>query len=194
MHALLFGPVPVKKGMTVLTQGTRGVSCFAIQVSLSELLPIRLYSSCKQIASGAGATVIATSSSDAKLEIARKLGATHTINYITYTDWENEVLRLTNDEGVDHVLEVGGGKTIEQSVACTKHGGLISLVGFLGGKKEVDIVGPLVFGAKTGESGASSLFLSPSPYWHPILTRMAAHSTRCVSYQKEAYCRAGEAL
>jgi NADPH:quinone reductase-like Zn-dependent oxidoreductase len=167
MHALLFGPVPVKKGMTVLTQGTGGVSCFAIQVSQSDFLPIRLYSSCEQIASDAGATVIATSSSDAKLETARKLGATHTINYITYPDWENEVLRLTNNEGVDHVLEVGGGRTIEQSVACTKHGGLISLVGFLGGNEEVDIVGPLVFGAKTGGSGASSLVFISLPLLAP---------------------------
>lgn len=41
-----------------------------------------------------GATVIATSSSDPKLELAKKFGATHLINYKTTPDWETEVLRI----------------------------------------------------------------------------------------------------
>ena len=53
-----------------------------------------------------GAIVIATSSSDEKLEFAKKLGATHLINYKTTPDWDQEVLRLTNGVGANHILEV----------------------------------------------------------------------------------------
>lgn len=110
-----------------------------------------------QIAAAIGATVIATSSSDAKLEAAKELGAVHTINYVSTPRWEKVVLDLSHGEGVDHVLEVGGGSTIEQSVECTKRGGLISLVGFLTGGKKVNLIGPLVFGSKTCESILSSV-------------------------------------
>lgn len=81
----------MKPGMTILTQGTGGVSCALIQ-----------------LAHASGLTVIATSSSDTKLEIAKKLGATHTINYKTTPDWASETLKLTNGKGVDHVLDVVG--------------------------------------------------------------------------------------
>lgn len=64
------------------------------------------YSFGLQLAVASGATVIATSSSDAKLAIAKKLGATYTINYNTTPDWDKEVLKLTDGRGVDHILEV----------------------------------------------------------------------------------------
>jgi Zn-dependent alcohol dehydrogenase len=84
MNALLFGPVPVKKGMTVLTQGTGGVSCFAIQVrNCSSLVSVKANRLPLQIAAAIGATEIATSSSNAKLDVAKELGAVHTINYVT---------------------------------------------------------------------------------------------------------------
>jgi NADPH:quinone reductase-like Zn-dependent oxidoreductase len=70
VNAFFFGPAEggkIQKGQTILTQGTGGVSCFAIQ-----------------IASAIGTTVIATSSSDEKLQFAKSLGATHTINYKTH--------------------------------------------------------------------------------------------------------------
>jgi NADPH:quinone reductase-like Zn-dependent oxidoreductase len=76
-----------------------------------------------------GATVICTSSSDAKLAIAKKLGATHCINYKTFPARE-EVLRITVGKGVDHVCEMGGSGTIEQSLKCVKQGGLVSAVGY----------------------------------------------------------------
>lgn len=110
----LFGPRPLLSGQTVLTLGTGGVSTFAIQ-----------------FASAAGARVISTSSSDSKLEIIRELGASETINYRTSPEWQDEVLRLTNGRGVDHVVEVGGGGTIERSVASTAVGGQIHMVGAL---------------------------------------------------------------
>lgn len=131
VNALFFGPKPVTVGMTVLTQGTGGVSCFAIQ-----------------LAAAAGAIVISTSSSDEKLKLAKQWGATHTINYATKPDWEKEVLRLTGGKGVDHVVEVAGSSTIEQSLESTKRGGLISLVGFLTDSKPVDLIPSTIFGGK----------------------------------------------
>ncbi|KAF2496982.1 NAD(P)-binding protein [Lophium mytilinum] len=131
-NALFHGPQPLKAGMTVLTQGTGGVSCFAIQV-----------------ASAIGATVIATSSSDAKLELAKKMGATHLINYRAHADWEQEVLRLTNGKGVDHVVDVAGSGTIEQSLAAVKFGGQVSMVGFLTESKKTDLTLAIILGGKT---------------------------------------------
>ncbi|MGA1832765.1 zinc-dependent alcohol dehydrogenase family protein [Rhizobium wenxiniae] len=110
----LFGPRPVLSGQTVLTLGTGGVSTFAIQ-----------------FANAAGARVISTSSSDEKLEVARRLGATETINYHASPEWQDEVLRLTDGRGVDHVVEVGGGGTINRSVVSTTVGGQIHMIGAL---------------------------------------------------------------
>jgi NADPH:quinone reductase-like Zn-dependent oxidoreductase len=131
-NSLFCGPQPLKAGQTVLTQGTGGVSCFAIQ-----------------LASAAGCTVISTSSSDAKLEIARELGAKHTINYTQTPGWAEEVLNLTRGNGVDHVLDVGGANTILQSLKAVKQGGVVSVVGILGPGDEAGIVAALLFGGKT---------------------------------------------
>ncbi|KAL8883819.1 MAG: hypothetical protein Q9215_007995, partial [Flavoplaca cf. flavocitrina] len=133
INTLLFGPVPLREGMVVLTQGTGGVSCAVIQ-----------------IATALGVTVIVTSSSDEKLETAKKLGATHGINYRTNPNWEEEVIRLTNGKGVDHAVEIGGAQSIEKSVRATKQGGLISVVGILSEDRAVNLVGPILFGAKIG--------------------------------------------
>jgi len=110
----LYGPRPLKCGESVLTLGTGGVSCFAIQ-----------------FAKAAGATVISTSSSDAKLDTARKLGADHLINYMRTPDWEAEVAKLTGGAGVDHVIEVGGGETMAKSVRSVAMGGQIHMIGVL---------------------------------------------------------------
>lgn len=102
-----------------------------------------------QIASALGATVIITSSSDEKLKVVKKLGATHGINYRTNPNWEEEVLRLTNGKGVDHAIEIGGAQSIEKSVHATKQGGLVSLVGIMSEDRAVNLVAPVLFGAKT---------------------------------------------
>jgi NADPH:quinone reductase-like Zn-dependent oxidoreductase len=106
----------VAPGDTVLVQGTGGVSIFALQ--FAQLL---------------GAKVIVTSSSDDKLKRARKLGAWHEINYIDDSDWGKTARKLTDGVGVDHVLDVGGGRTLEQSLRAIRIGGEISLVGVLSG-------------------------------------------------------------
>jgi NADPH:quinone reductase-like Zn-dependent oxidoreductase len=100
----------------VLVQGTGGVSVFALQFA-------KLF----------GARVIATSSSDEKLERLKALGADEVINYKTNPDYEQEVRRLTDKRGVDVVVEVVGdfGKTLK----CIRHGGRISFIGWMGGRK-----------------------------------------------------------
>ena len=102
----------VQPGQTVLAQGTGGVATFALQFACL-----------------AGARVIVTSSSDAKLERARRLGAWATVNYRTHPEWHEEVLRLTDGEGVEHVVETAG--DLERSIRCLRVGGLVSLVGYL---------------------------------------------------------------
>jgi NADPH:quinone reductase-like Zn-dependent oxidoreductase len=103
-------------GETVLVQGTGGVSLFALQ-----------------FAHMMGARVIATSSSDAKLERVRALGASEVINYKTTPDWGQKARELTNGLGVDHVVEVGGAGTLPQSIDAVRIGGRISLIGVLTG-------------------------------------------------------------
>jgi NADPH:quinone reductase-like Zn-dependent oxidoreductase len=104
----------LKAGERVLTLGTGGVSIFALQFA-------KLH----------GATVIATSSSDDKLAKARALGADETINYRVTAEWQQEVLRLTDKAGVDHVIEVGGSGTLAKSVASVRVGGHVALIGVL---------------------------------------------------------------
>ncbi len=106
----------LKPGETVLVQGTGGVSLFALQ-----------------FAHMAGARVIITSSSDEKLERARRLGADEVINYRRTSDWDQEVLRLTGGEGVDHIVDVGGPATLPRSLNAARVNGHISLIGVLSG-------------------------------------------------------------
>ena len=80
-----------------------------------------------------GATVIATSSSDEKLERVKKLGADDVINYVTNPEWGKEVLRLTGGRGVDVVVEVGGDNTMSKSLEAVRVGGAIVVIGVLGG-------------------------------------------------------------
>ena len=112
-NALLGGQV--KAGDTVLIQGTGGVSLFALQ--FARLL---------------GAKVLATSSSDAKLERVKGLGAAEGINYKTTPEWSDKVRELTGT-GVDHIVEVGGAGTLGQSLKAVRTGGHISLIGVLTG-------------------------------------------------------------
>jgi NADPH:quinone reductase-like Zn-dependent oxidoreductase len=114
-HAL-YAKGRTQPGQTILVQGTGGVSIFALQFGLL-----------------GGARVIATSSSDEKLERVRALGAWETINYVTTPEWADRVLELTGGTGVDHVVEVGGSGTTDQSVKATRPGGTVSLIGVLTG-------------------------------------------------------------
>jgi len=112
----LFEQSKLAPGETVLLLGTGGVSMFGLQ-----------------FAKMAGARVILTSSSDAKLERARALGADETLNYKTTPDWDKAVWQLTGRQGADHVIEVGGGGTMERSLRSTRFGGTVSAIGVLSG-------------------------------------------------------------
>lgn len=117
----LYGLKPLLAGQTVLVLGTGGVSIFAMQ-----------------FARAAGARVIATSSSDAKLDKARSIGATDVINYIGHPEWDAEVRRLTQGRGVDQVIEIGGPGTLQRSIRCTAPGGTVNLIGMLAEGATID--------------------------------------------------------
>ncbi|KAH6954962.1 hypothetical protein DER45DRAFT_586219 [Fusarium avenaceum] len=95
---------------TVLIQGTRGVSTFALK-----------------LARASSPRVILTSSSDEKLEQIKKQFGKPEI--------QTETLRLTNGIGVDLVIENGGSSSLVRSMECTRRGGIVSQVGYLGGPK-----------------------------------------------------------
>jgi NADPH:quinone reductase-like Zn-dependent oxidoreductase len=123
-------------GQTVLVQGTGGVSMFALQF-------------CKLF----GADVIATSSSDAKLERAKKLGAAHGVNYKTTPDWDKAAVELTGGVGVDQVVEVGGAGTIAKSLGALRIGGKISMIGVLSGAADLNPM--LIMGKRANVQGIS---------------------------------------
>lgn len=106
----------LKPGKTALFLGTGGVSIIGLQ-----------------IAKMMGARAIITSSSEAKLERAGKLGADELINYRENPDWQARVLELTDGAGVDVTIETGGGGTLEKTMEATRIGGTISLIGVLTG-------------------------------------------------------------
>ncbi len=106
----------VRPGDTLLIQGTGGVSLFALA-----------------FAGMTGARVIATSSSDEKLERASKLGASAGVNYRTTPQWASRVKEFTDGRGVDHIVEVGGAGTLPQSLRAVRVGGHINMIGVLAG-------------------------------------------------------------
>ena len=116
-HAL-FTEGHLKPGETVLSLGTGGVSLFAVQ-----------------FAAAAGARVIVTSSSDAKLERAKQLGADDGVNYRDNPDWSSAVLELTDGRGADHIIEVGGPQSFAQSLKAAARGAQINVIGYLGGSE-----------------------------------------------------------
>ena len=99
-------------GDCLLAQGTGGVSMFAVQLG-------------KMV----GARVIVTSSSDAKLERAKALGADDGVNYVTHPDWDTVVMELTGGDGVNLVIENAG--TLQRSLQSTRWGGLVAIIGAL---------------------------------------------------------------
>jgi NADPH:quinone reductase-like Zn-dependent oxidoreductase len=152
------------EGKWVLTMGTGGVSCFGIQVLFFPLSGscFLLFADKHKIAAALGATVIATSSSDQKLDFAKSLGATHTINYVKTPDWDQEVLRITGRKGVDHVIETGGAGTLMKSINSTRVGGLISLPGVLTPNAPIDesFIPSILYSARTGMPPLSYLLSS----------------------------------
>lgn len=112
----------------VLVQGTGGVALFALAFAKMR---------------GAHVTVI--SSSDEKLDRVREMGADETINYRTTEDWARASRPITADRGgFDHIVELGGEKTLPLSLKAIRPGGTISLIGVLSGLKLEASLGPVV--------------------------------------------------
>ncbi len=117
----------LKKGDTVLILGTGGVSLFAL-----------LFAKLR------GAEVIITSSGGERLARAEELGADHLVNYTERPEWSARVREITAGAGVDHVVEVGGAGTLEQSIRAARASGTISLIGVLSGGSGTLHLGPVV--------------------------------------------------
>jgi NADPH2:quinone reductase len=105
----------LKAGETVLVQaGASGVGVAAIQ-----------------LAKRAGATVLATASSDERLDKLKRFGLDHGINYKTH-DVVQEVMRLTDKKGVNLVVDSVGGSTLQGSILSLAYRGRVSMVGGAG--------------------------------------------------------------
>lgn len=116
----LFEEAKIQAGHTVLVQGTGGVSLFALQFAKAH-----------------GARVVATSSSNTKLEQLKALGADDTINYAEHPDWDEKVLELTG--GVEAVVDVGGQGTLPQSIHCAATDATVAVIGVLGGFESAQV-------------------------------------------------------
>ena len=106
----------INKDSIVLVQGLGGVSIFAIQIA-------KLFN----------AKVIATTSSEKRMVKAKEIGADYVINYNKDKEWWKNVQEITEKKGVDIIVEVGGSKTLEQSIKCSKTGAVIGVIGVLSG-------------------------------------------------------------
>ena len=106
----------IKPGDRVLVQGCGGVALFA--VTFAKLL-------------GAHVTVI--TSSDERMERVRKLGADATINYRAVPEWAKATADITGGRGYDVIVELGGEKTLPQSLRCIRPGGTVAMIGVLSG-------------------------------------------------------------
>ena len=111
----------IKAGDVVQIQGTGGVSIFALQFA-------RMF----------GARVIGTSSSAAKAERLKQMGAEAVIDYRATPDWDQEALKLTGGRGADITVEVGGAGTLPRSFMATRLGGSIAVIGLLSGMATLD--------------------------------------------------------
>ena len=117
----------LKAGDTVLIEGTGGMSMFGLQIALA-----------------AGATVFATTSSEEKAERLKAMGVAGVVNYKEDSRWGKTIMKISGG-GVDHVLDVGGGSTMKQSIEAAKIGGSIIAIGILGNGRKGEITFPKLF-------------------------------------------------
>jgi NADPH:quinone reductase-like Zn-dependent oxidoreductase len=158
----------------ILIQGTGGVALFALQFAKMH-----------------GAEAIVISSSDRKLERVRHLGADHTINYRSNPDWENTVRDITNGEGVDNIVDVGGAGTLGKSLACVAPSGTISVIGILGGIAGEINLGPMV----TRNIRLQGITVGSRDMFRNMVQAMELHQTRPVIHDTSfAFDEVGAAL
>lgn len=162
----------LKAGEIVLTLGTGGVSIFALQFAKIH-----------------GARVVATSSSDEKLERAKELGADMTVNYRSAPEWDKEVFGLTNRAGVDHVVEVGGAGTLAKSLNSVRVGGHVALIGVLASGGDFD---PRVILMKSVR--VQGIYVGSRQMFEAMTRAIEANGVKPVVGKTFAFAEAREAL
>jgi NADPH:quinone reductase-like Zn-dependent oxidoreductase len=180
-YTTLFEAAPLAPGGSVLVQGTGGVAMLALQ-----------------LARAAGASVIATSSSAAKAERARALGAQAVIDYAADPAW-GQTAYQASDGGVDIVVETGGPASFAQSVAATRIGGAIGIIGVITGERGDIDLGPMrrksihVFGVTVGSAATLAAVDRAIAAWaiRPIIDRVFAFDQARAAF---AYLASGAQL
>jgi len=169
----LFTDGDLQAGDTVLLEGTGGVSIFGLQ-----------------LAAAAGARPIITSSSDAKLEKARALGAVGTVNYRSHPEWQEEVLALTDGVGVDHVLEVVGQETLLRALQALGLDAHVAIIGGLSGRAGEIPLGPLPTGTSITDIyvGTRDDFEAMNEFLiehqlHPVIDRVFSFEDAAAAYE-----------
>ncbi|MBU6379190.1 MAG: NAD(P)-dependent alcohol dehydrogenase [Gammaproteobacteria bacterium] len=153
-------------GDHVLLQGTGGVSVFGLQ-----------------FAAAAGAKPVITSSSDAKLERARALGAFATVNYKSTPEWAVAVRAATDGVGVHQVLEVGGSGTLKQSLDALAPGGHVAIIGGLSG-----FGGDIPAAALIGRSASvSGIFVGSRRHFEEMNAFIVRHGIKPVIDRRFAF-------
>ena len=116
-----------KAGDRVLIQGCGGVALFAVQ--FAKLL-------------GAHVTVI--TSTDERMQRVRPLGADAVVNYRATPEWAKATREITQGRGYDLIVELGGEKTLPQSLRCIRPGGSIAMIGILSGSAMATSLGLII--------------------------------------------------
>jgi NADPH:quinone reductase-like Zn-dependent oxidoreductase len=163
----------VKPGDVVVTQGTGGVSIFALQ-----------------FARMMGATVIGTSSSDEKLERAKTLGMNAGLNYRQTPEWAKWVLRETNKRGADLIVEVGGAGTFSQSLQAVRIGGTVAQIGVLSQSDQPLPIAPLLH----RQIRVQGVYVGSRAHFETMNRAIAASHLRPVVDKIFAFSQAREAL
>lgn len=116
----------LQAGQSVLIEGTGGMSILGLQ-----------------LAKAAGAKVYATTSSNEKAERLKEMGCEAVVNYKEDERWGRTLFKMTG--GIDHVLDVGGGSTMKQSIEAARIGGYITAIGILSDGRKGEITFPKLF-------------------------------------------------
>ncbi len=149
----------LKPGDHLLIQGSGGVALFALQ--FAKIMGVRV-------------TVI--SSDDAKIERLKDMGADHTINYTSTPEWAKASREITAGQGFDHILEVGGEKTLPQSLRCIRPGGTLSMIGILSGSAMATSLGLII----TRQVRLQGVTVGHRDAFESMLRAMAQHNIRPV--------------
>ncbi len=169
-HAL-YAREPINSGSTVLTLGTGGVAIWTLQ-----------------LARAAGAQIIITSSSDAKLARAADLGATHGINYAANAEWGVAARAFTAGRGVDKIVDSAGSAAMGQNLAALRRYGEIAMVGVLS-LGQIDPVGILIGGALV-----RGVMVGSRQDFEALVRALEQHAIRPVIDRRFGFAEAGAAF